>query len=31
LESVRRQDAHRLWEHLRKLLVWFLAWNYASE
>jgi hypothetical protein len=31
LESVRRQDAHRLWEHLRELLVWFLAWNYAPD
>ena len=31
LESLRRQDTHRLWEHLCELLVWFLAWNYASE
>ena len=29
LDSLRRGDAHRLWEHLRELLAWFLAWNYA--
>lgn len=29
LESFGRNDAHRLWHHLRELLVWFLAWNYA--
>lgn len=29
LESVGRDDAHRLWQHLRQLLVWFLAWHDA--
>ena len=29
LDSLGRGDAHRLWEHLRQLLAWFLAWNYA--
>ena len=29
LESLWKGDAHRLWTHLRELLVWFLAWNYA--
>jgi Domain of unknown function DUF29 len=31
LESLRRQDACRLWHHLRELLVWCLAWTYAPD
>src|SRR5712691_4679779 len=29
LDSLGRGDSHRLWEHLRELLAWFLAWNYT--
>jgi Domain of unknown function DUF29 len=29
LDSLGTADAHRLWEQLRELLGWFLAWNYA--
>jgi Domain of unknown function DUF29 len=31
LESLGRGDARRLWQHLRDLCVWFLAWNYAVD
>ncbi len=31
LESFGPGDSHRLWEHLRELLAWFLAWNYAPN
>lgn len=31
LESLGPDAAHRLWEHLRALLGWFLAWNYAPD
>jgi Domain of unknown function DUF29 len=29
LDSLGRGDKHRLWQHLRDLCVWFMAWNYA--
>jgi hypothetical protein len=31
IESLPRSDAHRLWQHLRELMVWLLAWAYAPE
>jgi hypothetical protein len=31
IESLPRSDAHRLWQHLRELMVWLLAYAYAPE
>jgi len=31
LESLGRGDKHRLWQHLRDVCVWFMAWNYAVD
>jgi hypothetical protein len=31
LEGLGTGDDHRLWAHLRELLVWFLSWNYAPD
>jgi uncharacterized protein DUF29 len=31
IESLPRSDPHRLWQHLRELMVWLLAWAYAPE
>lgn len=31
IESLPRTDARRLWQHLRELMVWLLAYTYAPE